>query len=190
MPRYAGPAAPQLVAPQDEFDMYGIELPLGDWSYRVDQPGTVYGAGPYPFHEPLQRTEWHPASPLIPFQVDTGTTRPTAVRVSPDVEFRSWRNEYVSLRPAGDVVHAQLKLFVARQGMGATTRRVTLAIDPGAGTVTVPDACPARLRDQAEVKGRRLLALLLEARSERDAGQDGPRLTLHPGLRNDDPEMP
>lgn len=34
-----------------EFDMYGDELPLGTWSYVVDDYGVQYGPGWWPFHK-------------------------------------------------------------------------------------------------------------------------------------------
>ena len=110
--------------------MYGTEPPPGDWPYRLDDLQTVYGPGPWPFHRRIERTEWHPTNPLITHQVDTGTTEPTSVRLSPDPG-GAWynRNHYVTLSPAGGAVHARLSLYVARQGMGALVRSANLVLD-------------------------------------------------------------
>ncbi|MEU9044483.1 MULTISPECIES: hypothetical protein [unclassified Kitasatospora] len=191
MPQYTPPTGPRLISAQDTFDMYGTEPPPGDWPYRLDQFQTVYGPGDWSFHRRLQRTEWHPTNPLITHQVDTGATEPVRVRLSPDPG-GSWygRNHYVTLGPVGGDVHADLTLYVARQGMGAMVRRATLVLAPRSGTVAVPDGCPPLLRPQAEERGRRLLAFLAEACKERDAGAAQPRQVLHSLLRKDDSDVP
>ncbi|MBB2505798.1 hypothetical protein H5411_42610, partial [Amycolatopsis echigonensis] len=61
MRRYIPPA----VAPDDEFDMYGLEMELGTWSYILDDVGVVYGPGWYPFHRALTRSEQNPSAPLL-----------------------------------------------------------------------------------------------------------------------------
>lgn len=83
------------------FDMYGIAPPEGDWSYIVDSTEIVYGPGWWPFYR-------------------HGT--PTGIRVSPDTEFRSWRNEYVLIFPrTGATAAARVHLYVRPQGSGAMT---------------------------------------------------------------------
>ncbi|MFE0461851.1 hypothetical protein ACFW1A_21645 [Kitasatospora sp. NPDC058965] len=190
MPQYIPPTRPRLIAARDTFDMYGTEPPTGDWPYRLDDFGIAYGPGDWPFHRRLQRTEWHPANPLITHQVDTGATEQARVRLSPDPG-GSWygRNHYVSISPAGEDVHADLTLYIARQGMGAMVRRATLVLTPRSGAVTVPDGCPPPLRPQAEERGRRLLAFLSEACEERDAGGAEPHRVLHSLMRKDDPNV-
>ncbi|MEU3497557.1 hypothetical protein ABZ747_29205 [Kitasatospora cineracea] len=190
MQQYTPPTGPRMIAAQDTFDMYGTEPPEGDWPYRLDDFGTVYGPGGWPFHRRIERTEWHPTNPLITRQVDTGATKPARVRLSPDPG-GSWygRNHYVTLGPVGGDVHADLELYVARQGMGAMVRRATLVLDTSSGAVVVPDGCPPSLRQQAEERGRRLLAFLADACMERDAGATKPHEVLHTLLRKDDPNM-
>lgn len=158
---------PITVAPNDEFDMYGLELPLDDWAYTLDEPGIVYGPGWYPFHRPTSRSEQNPAAPLLNHTVATGKTEPARVRISPNVANYSWRNEYVRLVPIDHRVQARITLFVRRQGLGAMVRRITIEVDLRAGLVTIPERCPEPLRNQAEVKGQRVLDLLTTARRER-----------------------
>ncbi|MEU9700156.1 hypothetical protein [Streptomyces sp. NPDC047981] len=177
-------------AQEDEFDMYGVQMPLGGWTYALDDTPVVYGSGWYPFHRHVQRTEPHPAAPLLTRSASTGRTVPTSVRISPDTEFRSWRNEYTVLRPYDHRVHAHLTLFVEPRGAGAMIRRVTAEIDLRASRVTVPAQCPVHLREQAEVKAQRAMALLLAARAERRHGRPAPAAVLHPGLRHRSPRYP
>ncbi|MER6913942.1 hypothetical protein ABT354_19905 [Streptomyces sp. NPDC000594] len=171
------------VAARDEFDMYGVQLDLGDWSYALDDTQVVYGPGWYPFHRDVQRIEQHPAHPLLTRRTDTGRTECAAVRISPDVEIRSWRNEYVVLCPLGQRTRAELRLSTTGGGPGVTTRRVTVEIDLCTQRIVIPDGCPEKLREQAEVKARRILDFLIDARSERRRGAAAPAAVLHPGLR-------
>ncbi|MFE7135905.1 hypothetical protein ACFVIM_34145 [Streptomyces sp. NPDC057638] len=171
------------VAARDEFDMYGVQLDLGDWSYALDDTQVVYGPGWSPFHRHVQRIEQHPADPLLTRRTDTGRTECAAVRISPDIEFRSWRNEYVVLRPFGRRTRAELRLNTTGRGPGATTRRVTIEIDLRTRQAAIPDRCPKELREQAEVKATRILDFLTVARSERRRGAEAPAAVLHPGLR-------
>lgn len=170
--------SPLAVAPADEFDMYGLELDLGGWAYVLDQPGVVYGSGWYPFRRPVSILEPHPAAPLTYHTVATGRTAQTGVRISPDVVHYSWRNEYVRLEPFDHRIQARMALFVRRQGMGAMVRRVSIEIDLRTKIVTVPGACPAALRRQADIKGRRVLDLLSAARRERRRGARTPTAVL------------
>ncbi|WP_331738799.1 hypothetical protein [Embleya sp. NBC_00896] len=155
------------IAPEDEFDMYGIELDLGDWRYVIDELGVVYGRGWYPLHRYPTHPEPDPSSPLLTRLVAGDATAPAQVRVSPGIEVYSWRNEYVTLNPIDHRVEARIRLFVRRQGMGAMVRRVVLHIDLRDKTVLLPAELPAALRTQAETKGRRVLDLLTDARRER-----------------------
>jgi hypothetical protein len=184
MRRYFPPA----VAPADEFDMYGIELDLGDWAYALDQSGVVYGPGWYPFHRPVTSLEPNPAAPLVHHPVETGRTAQTGVRISPDAAHYSWRNEYVALEPFDHRVRARMALFVRRQGMGAMVRRVSIEIDLRNRHVTIPEACPEQLRHQADIKGHRILDLLRAARRERRRGVTIPTAVLGPWDQAGPPE--
>lgn len=66
----------------------------------------------------------------------------------------------------------------SRQGMGAMSRRVRVEIDLPARCVTVPAACPVALRPQADINGRRVLALLTAARREQRRGTRTPTAVL------------
>ncbi|MGI5255660.1 hypothetical protein [Actinacidiphila glaucinigra] len=179
MPRFLAP----YLAPADEFYSYSVELALGSWSYVVDD-GVVYGPGWYPFHQIVEERKPDPSNPLSPRLVPTGTTAPARVRLSPDVEHRSWGNEYVLLSAVDHRATSQLWLLVARQGMGAMTRRVDLVLDLRQRTVELPEQCPEHLRHQAQVKGDRLMDLVMKARAERRRGLTAPGPTLlGPGLR-------
>lgn len=158
---------PITVAPNDEFDMYGLELPLDNWAYVLDEPGIVYGPGWYPFHRTLSRSEQNPTAPLLNRAVPIGKTEPTGVRISPNAANYSWRNEYVRLVPIDHRVRARMALFVRKQGLGAMVRRITVEVDLRADLVTVPQECPDPLRKQADIKGQRVLNLLTAARRER-----------------------
>lgn len=177
-------------APEDEFDLYGVQLALGGWTYALDDTPVVYGPGWYPFHRQLQRTEPHPDSPLLTRMASTGRTVPTSVRISPDTDFRSWRNEYTLLHPYDHRVHAHLTLFVEPRGTGAMTRRVTAEIDLRTSHVTIPAQCPDHLREQARVKAERAMDLLAAARTERRRGRPAPAAVLHPGLRHNNTRHP
>ncbi|TKG62377.1 MULTISPECIES: hypothetical protein [Pseudonocardiaceae] len=176
--------SPPTVAPDDEFDMYGLELELGTWSYILDDFGIVYGPGWYPFHRALTRSEQNPSAPLLNRAVPVGTTKPTGVRLSPNVAEYSWRNEYVLLAPIDHRVQARTRLFVRKQGLGAMVRRITIEVDLRAELVTIPDQCPAALREQAEVKGQRVLDLLQAARRERRRRAKTPTAVLGPWVQD------
>ncbi|MFD3923074.1 hypothetical protein [Streptomyces sp. NPDC058595] len=171
---------PLRAARADTFHVHGLELPLCDWSYVLDEVNIVYGPGWYPFHMQIERTEQHPAAPLVVRSAPTGKTSPTAVRISPNVECRAWHNEYVTLRGYDHRVHAEMHLFVSRRGMGAMVRDVSVEVDLRREEVTVPDGCPPELRKQADIKGHRVLALLLTARQERREGVSVPTAVLSP----------
>ncbi|WP_162890181.1 hypothetical protein [Streptomyces olivoreticuli] len=174
------------VAPRDEFDMYAIHLDLGSWSYALDDVGLVYGPGWFPFHRHIERVEPNPSAPLLPRSVPTGKTAPTPVRISPDVEHRAWRNEYVVLQPVDHRVQAHMRLYAGGRGAGARIRRVAVEVDLRNLNVAVPAQCPAPLRHQAAVKGRRVLDLLMSARIERRLGLSAPTGVLAPGLHEPD----
>ncbi|MEU0950262.1 hypothetical protein ABZ379_47665 [Streptomyces canus] len=113
---------------------------------------------------------------------------PATVRISPDAEHRSWRNEYVQLTPVDHRVEARLQLYAGQEGGCVLVRAVTLQIDLRTMRVTLPDQIPAGpLRHQAAIKGERILALLAAARCERDHGASEPRGVLGPWVRGDPP---
>ncbi|MFF3867092.1 hypothetical protein [Micromonospora sp. NPDC001898] len=129
---------------------WGVTPPAGDWAYEVDDPGVVYGAGPWPFH-------WE--------------GRLASVRLAPNTTYQSWSHEYVTVWPGhiADQASTDLNLFVRKQGMNAMIWRCHgVTFDLLADTFTVPDRCPPSLRGQAEAKAQRILNLILAARAERD----------------------
>ncbi|HKO83895.1 MAG TPA: hypothetical protein VJ140_04885 [Actinomycetota bacterium] len=117
----------------------------------------------------------------------TGRTVPARVQLSPDVEHRAWGNEYVQLTPVDHRVEARLHLYAGREPGYTLVRTVTLEIDLRAKRVFLPARIPRALRHQAEVKGRRILDLLLAARRERRRGAREPRAVLGPWDRKDPP---
>ncbi|MEV1083455.1 hypothetical protein AB0I98_35445 [Streptomyces sp. NPDC050211] len=180
LPRYS----PPVIAPKDEYDGYAIKLDLGDWCYALDCSPCIYGPGWYPFYEYVTRPVHDPSAPLAgPRDVATGQIRPTSVRISPDVEWYSWRNEYVTLFPYYNDhrVKARTRLYVQR----TTVRGIEIGIDLRTEVVILPEGCPDNLQEQAEVKGRRILDFLKRARSERRRGLTAPDKVVHPGMRDD-----
>jgi hypothetical protein len=151
------------------FDGWGQPTPPGDWNYDLDDYGIHYGPGWWPFY-----TTRHPYG-------EPETTGPISVRISPDTEFRSWRNEYVQLTPdkrEPAKVTGRLRLFVRRRGGGVICVNTALIVDMRAKTVHVAVDCPDTLRGQAETKGDRILQFLLHHRARRRAGDTRP-VTAH-----------
>ncbi|MGK3943323.1 hypothetical protein ABK046_33400 [Streptomyces caeruleatus] len=186
MPRAVTSPLNVYVAPEAERDIYGVKLDLGSWRYVLDAPAVFYGPGWYPFHQHVTRREKDPTAPLNDRSVPTGDTVPARVRISPDVERRSWRNEYVQLTPVDHRVEARLQLHAGQEGGCVLVRTVTLQIDLATMRVTLPDQIPAGpLRHQAAIKGERILALLAAARYERDHGASEPRAVLGSWDRGD-----
>ncbi|WP_020124548.1 hypothetical protein [Streptomyces canus] len=188
MPRAVTAPLDLYIAPWAERDMYGVKLDLGGWRYVLDAQAVFYGPGWYPFHQHVTRREKDPTAPLNDRLVPTGDTVAARMRISPDVEHRSWRNECVQLTPVDHRVKARLQLYAGQEGGCALVRTATLQIDLRAMRVTLPDQIPAGpLRHQAAVKGERILALLAAARYERDHGASEPRAVLGPWYRGDPP---
>jgi Tfp pilus assembly protein PilN len=127
--------------PREYFDMYGVLLDLGGWSYVVDDTSVRYV------------NDWYPYS--------------KSVRVAPDVASYSWRNEYVGVRPGPEphLAGARLRLSIRRQGSGVMAVNVDATLDLRADTATFqPDDLTGDLLHQAKVKARRLLDLLAAER--------------------------
>lgn len=148
------------------FDAWGRPTPPGDWAYDLDDFAIHYGPGWWPFY-----THYKPfAAPQI--------TQPAGVRLAPDTEYYSWRNEYVLLTPPDQrdpaTVTSLLRLFVRRQGSGAICVDTRIAVDMRAKSVHIPDDCPEALRVQAQTKGERILRFLLHHRARRRAGHTHP----------------
>ncbi|MFI7405936.1 hypothetical protein ACIBW9_36640 [Streptomyces sp. NPDC049541] len=186
-PPHEVPSLDLHVAPQDTRYPYGVKLELGNWAYALEPQAVFYGSGWYPFHKHVTRREKDPTAPLNDRDVPTGRTVPARVRISPDVEDRAWGNEYVQLTPVDHRVEARLHLYAGRENACTLVRTVTLEIDLRAKRVMLPAQMPAALRHQAEVKGRRILDLLLAARRERRRGASEPRAVLAPRDRGGPP---
>jgi hypothetical protein len=159
-----------------EFDGYAQPVPDGEWSYALDDSGIRY-----------RRSGW-------PFGCESRHSRelePSTVRLAPDTDYRSWRNEYVLLYPGRfgewsheatpERAHAYLDLWVRKQGMGGIiVPRVEVEIDLEAEVARVADDCPDVVRGQADMKAARLLAFLQAhiARARTPRGRRTPR-TAH-----------
>lgn len=137
----AAPEAP--THPREGLDLYGQDLdPDGDWAYNVDDYGVTYVGG-----------QWYPFD--------------RTVRLSPDCEFRSWRNQYVSVGPTDEptVAVARLHLTVRKQGHALMTVHVRAGLNMETGEITFShDDLDDRLLHEAQVKGARVLALLAAER--------------------------
>ena len=137
------------------FDMYAIAPPDGEWSYTLDDFGISYRRG----------GGW-------PFRRRDGDGSAAGVRLAPDSAFQSWRNEYVLLWPGrhgrydsdgtSGWGHTSLRLYVRPQGLGGMVVPVVVELDAVSGAVHVADDCPAVVLGQAQMKGARLLAYLVE----------------------------
>lgn len=140
------------------FDPYGQPPPSGEWAYVLDAFGVEYGRGWWPFYR---------------------DGKPCGIRVAPDTDYRSWRNEYVTLWPDTDAgVTAKVTLYCRPQGLGAIVVDARIHIDLRARTATLVTACPDEIREQAETKATRLLAVLLAQRRARRRGRPRP-VTAH-----------
>ncbi|WP_030618286.1 hypothetical protein [Streptomyces achromogenes] len=95
--------------------------------------------------------------------------------------------ESVQLSPVDHRVEARLRLYAGRENACTLVRTVTLVIDLRAKRVMLPAQLSAALRHQAEVKGRRILDLLLAARRERRRGMSEPWAVLGPWQRGAPP---
>jgi hypothetical protein len=158
---YDRAAQDEVGDPRARFDMYGQPPPEGDWRYVIDDSGISYGPGWWP----LYRT-WLGSAGL----------QPAGVRLAPDSEFRSWRNEYVLIGPgSGPVMVAHLNLYVREQGMGAiVVEHVAVTLDIRNRAATVDEGCPGIVLEQAQGKAGRLLAWLLAERAARRSGRARP----------------
>ena len=171
------------VADTDAPYMHSVQLPLGDWAYLLDDAPGLYGPGWYPFHRENTRREPDPRNQVahVGRDVLTNTTSPCSVRISPDVDFRSWGNEYVTLWSYGaDArVLAHMNLFVEH----GHVRRVNLGIDLRKQRTLLPEGIPDSLMEQAETKGQRILDFLNRARAERRRGVRQPHDVAHTPMR-------
>lgn len=136
--------------PMPYFDPYGQPPVTGDWEYVLDDFGVTYGPGWWPLYR-------------------DGT--PCSARLAPDTEYRSWRNEYVLLRPGTDAhAVAQVRLYCRRQGLGAIVVDARIGIDLRERTAIVLSdlsGCPDEVRQQADGKAAKLLRFLLAQRRAR-----------------------
>jgi len=73
--------------------MYVLPTPAGDWDYALDEPAIHYGSGWWPVYTTRRPHD------------EQETTGPTGIRIAPDTECRSGRNEYVQLTPTSTIVH-------------------------------------------------------------------------------------
>ncbi|MEB3023353.1 MULTISPECIES: hypothetical protein [Mycolicibacter] len=170
-----------------KFDGYAVPTPPGDWRYALDESGVFYRREGWPFGREPSRVSACQASGIRSAQA--WKLVPASVRVSPDVAYQSWRNEYVLLHPGrlpeyvgtteedNEFAHAYLDLWVRKQGLGGiVVPRVAIELDMHTSTVRVDAKCPAEVRGQAELKARRLLEFLVEhqEKARRPRGRRAP----------------
>jgi hypothetical protein len=128
--------------PVPYFDPYGQPPPDGEWEYVVDDFGMSYGPGWWPLYRDGE---------------------PCSVRLAPDIEYRSWRNEYVIVRPSADACAvAEVMLYCRRHGLGGMVVDARISIDLRERTATVISDLSAfadQIRENAREKGRQAAAL-------------------------------
>jgi hypothetical protein len=162
------------MAEATEFDMYATRPPDGVWNYVVDGYGVVY-------HRPLIPARLRVS--VWPFSRAGAEYKADGVRLSPDCEYRSWRNEYVLVQPDQDIPHphmatAKLSLWTGSQGRGGNVVPVTVNLNLQAGAFDIermPDDAPPELRAQADIKGSRLISYLAaECERRNNSDSTGP----------------
>lgn len=145
-----------MIGDLGRYDEHAIPPPEGAWSYEVDDPDAAYG----PHH-------------LWPFA--------GAVRVAPDTDYRSWRNEYIVLNPTSGALHptprshplvmAHLDLFVREQGTGGYLIPALTMFDLADQRTVTSRTLPAEVVAQHRAKASRLWRFIDQAREDRDAGR-------------------
>ncbi|MEU8310450.1 hypothetical protein AB0C84_43490 [Actinomadura sp. NPDC048955] len=170
-----------------EFDGYAVPPPRCDWEYALDDVGVRYRRGlialrlrpgqwPFAYHDPdfehrFRRGRGDPVPP------ECGVA---SIRVAPDCDDYSWRNEYVLARPSRTVPHhadASLTLWVRPQGMGGMVTRCSVHLDLLEATYRIEHlhpALPDEVKQQAETKAAKLLAFLLAEVKNRDGATERP----------------
>lgn len=163
-----------------EFYMYPSAPPAGEWAYQLDEWGVTYKRGQsWPFRQATDR-DLLAAMKRKHFPAPAAGCGVSAIRLSPDTEYRSWGNEYVSVSPswtAPEIAETWLTLHVAPHGMGADVTRCKVTLDLTAGTFTVGECMP-EVKEQAEVKAARLIAFFRAAQADAEAGKRKP-VTAH-----------
>jgi hypothetical protein len=149
---------------QYQFQPWATPPPRGDWAHILAEFDVTFGPGWWPYRHGNELR---------------------CVRVSPDIQYRAWNNEYVRLYPNADAtVTAYLQLWLCRQGMGGKVAHASATIDIRAQRASVDGDCPAAVKHQAEIKAQRLLELILTGRSERRTGWERPWTAYDMHLRS------
>lgn len=147
-----GPAG--LTHPREQFQMYGLAPPSGEWGYCLDDYNVSYAAGWWwPFSKP-------------------------SVRLAPDTAPYAWNSQYVKLDTtpiARHVALAAMQLHLRHQGLGTATVAARVQIDMRAREVTVlARDIAGPLCEHAVDNGRKVLAFLLRHRARRRRGHTEP----------------
>lgn len=183
-----------------EFYLHPAKPPESDWAYILDDSAISYQRGIlWPFRS-AERTGVRSDREMIRAWQRAGRKRGENwqvgpgcgwrnVRLSPDTEYRAWRNEYIGVWPDTREAHkasADLHLYVRPQGQGAVVLNCTLILDlrDMTGTVTTwpiegspagldgfSEDFPEALKAQATEKKVKILAFLAETMARRDAGK-------------------
>lgn len=150
------------------FDTLAVPEPAGPWSYVLDDCGIRYGSGAWPFYRSDRAS-------VLPSGRDAAV-----VRVSPDREYRMWRNQEVRLypQPVHNPVRIRLTLWVCAHEIGAwvlpTEARLWLPTRAWVWQIDVPESLRVAAADARD----RILQFLDLALRERDAGAIAPQ-TAH-----------
>lgn len=146
-----------------EFDGYAQPTPEGEWAYALDD-GAEFGPGWWPFYR-------RPHFSALP--------EPAGIRLAPDTDYRSWRNEYVLV--FNDHEHPRLcwlpglRIWLRPQGMGGYVWRASkITLDIPTGTWAIDGDVPAEVLTEVETKVAKIHAFILAMRSLRRRGVKQP----------------
>lgn len=175
-----------------EFRMYVSPEPTGDWRYRLDDFGVVYGPGDWPFYSPEERyvpavakdqfgkqytynryeiLDHPPLDPVLAIQYRQ------AVRLNPQPNYCSANQTYARIFPWGDGFSARLEYMGSKQGMGGNVIRFGLKFDFNLEILGVTLGKAHALdqyRDVIDLRAKKIQEFMRAAIAERDSGVKRP----------------
>jgi hypothetical protein len=160
--------------PGAEFDAYATPPREGDWSYVLDDTQIVYGKKPWPFRR--RAADGFAAYGSPGRRQRARYTEGASIRLSPDVEFRSWRNEYVVIHTMdeGSRATGNLRLWAGQQGMGGWVYNARFDVAVPSFDCSFRNELPGELEEQGRVKLDRITAFLRAEAARRDSGKRAP----------------